>query len=722
MVMRTAINVRSGVALLLALACVALAQGPTRIVVLPFSESAILPGLGLGLATGLQRSLNTIDGLYVPAVGDAALFVRRALDAGLDPVASTARTFEAEALISGRVEDSGPGFAVIVSFTGSRFVEPLAVQVTPRSNAPDEILLTLLDQVITTLGLTPSSSDLREAARSAEQAPSLPSLGPVGLAMARLPVVELEDLEAAAQLDPDSSWVLTEYARALSLSGQQGPAIEASIRATELLPTDVEAWVVRGAVHLTTGDTRQAAFAFTEALRLNPAHALALAGIARASLDTPGPAADTYEAAIESSPRLLNAYLGLANLQEDDQRTLQVLRRAVDNLPDSIQLHRSFLERTVHLGDIDGAFSYLQQTVENPIAASPATFALVNTLPLTNSEAIIDFLEGGLDLFPGNPTLIAAIAEVRLRTGESELAEDLLRAALAQLPADPGLTNALAIALAQQGRVEEAFLAFRSVAEADEEFQVNLAQTFLEAGQPRAAIDTLAEITDLQEDAVALTLYGIALGRIGRFAEADSALGRALELNPDSPLASQARVLLTQQREITGGVTIELPQEAASNFDRGLFALEQRLWVDAADAFARAMEFQPTPLIAFYEAYALQLTGRHRDALSGYKLAAEAYPNSDIVLNNLGYTHLQLGRFDLALEALEYATELNPGNASALLNLGLAYFSLYRYCKALELWDTATSLDPSLESSLTELRAAARERANPCRGSSTAVD
>ena len=79
MVMRTAINVRSGVALLLALACVALAQGPTRIVVLPFSESATLPGLGLGLATGLQRSLNTIDGLYVPAVGDAALFVRRAL-------------------------------------------------------------------------------------------------------------------------------------------------------------------------------------------------------------------------------------------------------------------------------------------------------------------------------------------------------------------------------------------------------------------------------------------------------------------------------------------------------------------------------------------------------------------------------------------------------------------------------------------------------------------
>ena len=80
------------------------------------------------------------------------------------------------------------------------------------------------------------------------------------------------------------------------------------------------------------------------------------------------------------------------------------------------------------------------------------------------------------------------------------------------------------------------------------------------------------------------------------------------------------------------------------------------------------------------------------------------------MLNNLGYSQLTLGRYDLALPLLRRAIAANDGNAQAHMNLGLAFFGLSRYGDAVESWERAVALQPELTATLQELIDEARTR------------
>ena len=82
-----------------------------------------------------------------------------------------------------------------------------------------------------------------------------------------------------------------------------------------------------------------------------------------------------------------------------------------------------------------------------------------------------------------------------------------------------------------------------------------------------------------------------------------------------------------------------------------------------------------------------------------------------MLLNNLGYAQLQVGRLDLALETLRRALEADPGNARAHLNLGLTYYGLSRFADAADAFDEALAIDPSLASVAGSVIDDARRRA-----------
>ena len=698
----------------LSLLSAALADEPYRIVVLPFKDMPSRPGLGIGLATGLQRSLNALDTVYAPAIGDAIMFIKKTVASNLKPSETVSSAFAADAIITGTIsENANSGINLTLSATGLQFSEPLEFILTTPATNPSQTLTSLVEQTILSLDLKPSYGDRRDAQRAAEQAPSFTGFADLGFETARLGIGSVDRLEILVNQNPRSSWVFTEYARTLTLAGRLDQATKAAIKATELLPTDVEAWVVRGLSHSATGEARQASYAFSEALRLNPNHAIALVGLANATTEAPEPSTDAYKAAIKSNPRILKAYLGLANSLTDPKRAIQLLLSATNHLPDSAALHREILSRAIALGDTQGAFDYLRQAVTNPLAAYPSTYALVTLLPLKEVQPLIDFLVPGLARFPNDPLILEAAALLDLRNGNPALAERRLRLALAYLPESPSLNNSLAIALAQQEKIQEATEIFQNVANSDARGQLNLAKTFLEGGQAQAALDTLDRYAALETNPAALTMYGIALARLGRANEGEAALERALDLDPQSDTATQALSLIKQQNKITAGQPIQLSAKARIHFDRGMFALEQNRWLDAADAFSVAQEMQPIPILSFYQGYALQLSGRHRDAVESYSTAAETFRESDIVLNNLGYAYLQIGRYDLALINLKKASQLNPSNSSAFLNLGLTQFGLGQYSEALTSWDQAESLNPTLSEGLFNYRIEAEERIRP---------
>ena len=62
----------------------AAAAQPARVAVLAFDTDEAAAPYRFGLATGLQRSLNVIDNLYVPPVGDTLVVAQRTDAAQLD--------------------------------------------------------------------------------------------------------------------------------------------------------------------------------------------------------------------------------------------------------------------------------------------------------------------------------------------------------------------------------------------------------------------------------------------------------------------------------------------------------------------------------------------------------------------------------------------------------------------------------------------------------------
>lgn len=684
-------------ALALLLPGLALAQGaqdPTRVVILPFDADSAVSAYQLGLPTALQHALNQVPGLYVPPVGDAALMANKATDAEQDVQALLGRVFDADAIITGRVSTGGGGVVAELNVSIGGAVQPLQVS----GADPASLAAAAAEAAARTIRPSVSSDVLGAVTVAAEQTPSVPSLGPTGLAASGLPGARLEQLNTAAQLDAGSAWVVAEYARALALSGQLEEAVVQARRAAELAPNDAEVQALVGVVLEAAGDEGALA-AFERALSVNPAHAVALAGRAAVNLDAATPSApprDDLEAAIAAYPRFVDAYVRLSGLESDRQRALQTLRRAEGHSPESVLLRGTVMQRLLDAGDAAGALAYLRQAVAEPVARSSSMFALARLLPSSVAQGASELLAQGIELYPESVELRLAQADMRLTAGDLAGALALLEELHAENPDSLAVTNLLAVAQAQDGDLDGARETYESLRGQGVDVDRGLAEIYLASGRAGGALALLEPLVAEQpEDARLQALYGTALMRLGRLEEGEVALNRALELDGANELAARSLELLEQQRELTGG-DVAFGEEAGVAFQQGLSLLDLQDFSAAIEAFGRSRAEQESGLAAFYQGYARQLTGDSRGAVADYQVALQSFPESDIVLNNIGYAHLELGRFDLALDYLRRAISANPENAQAHLNLGVAYYAVQRYEDAIREFGEAGRLDPSI--------------------------
>lgn len=687
----------------------ALAQStPERVVVVPLQGPTDLAPWAIGLSAGLQRALNVVDGVFVPPIGDPVVLADRAADVGMNPAAVLMERFDAGAVLGGRIASAPDGLDLTLErYTGAG-IEASRTVTLPSD--PAEAFPVAAELALSLLGLTPSEADRSAVLAVASEAPAVTALRTVALATSRLPGTDAAGLRSAADVASTSSWALAEAARAASIEGDHEAAVEAAVAATEARSEDVEAWTVRGVVHLRAGDAAAAEEAFRAALERNPSHAVARAGLGE--LLQGEDAAREYRRAIEAYPRLLDAHLALADAA-DGPRAVQLLRTAVDHLPDAARLHAEIVDRALAANDPAGALSYLRSAAELPLARTPALYALAGGLASTNTDAALDFLQEGRQAFPEDEGLVLAEASLRLQSGDPEGAEAILTPFAEASPEDPAIANRLALALVAQDRTEEAREVLGAAAEGDATVRFNFAQALLEGGLPRAAAEELAgDVGPEQDDPEVWAVYGAALAGSGRPDEARTAFETALELDPEQALAQRGLRRLEEREQVAGGDATPLPREAQAPFDRGMTLLEQGRFEEAADAFAEARDAAPDrPLVSFYLGTALQRDGQVRAALDAYAPALEAFASSGTVLNNVGFAHLQTGRYDLALTRLREAIRAAPENARAHLNLGLTFYALSRFEDALASWQRAVELDPSLEASIQDVRERAEGRA-----------
>jgi len=196
----------------------------TRVVVVPLQGPAELAPWQIGLAAGLQRSLNRVGGVFVPPIGDPVVLADQAGRAGVDPATALRERFAADALLGGRVATAPSGLDVTLERYGPAGVEASSTVTVPA--APEEALPRVVAAAIELLGLDAAPGDVDAALRVAASAPSVEGLQPASLAASRLAAPDAAALRAAAELAPESSWLMAERARAASLAEDHELALE----------------------------------------------------------------------------------------------------------------------------------------------------------------------------------------------------------------------------------------------------------------------------------------------------------------------------------------------------------------------------------------------------------------------------------------------------------------------------------------------------------------
>lgn len=173
---------------------------------------------------------------------------------------------------------------------------------------------------------------------------------------------------------------------------------------------------------------------------------------------------------------------------------------------------------------------------------------------------------------------------------------------------------------------------------------------------------------------------GEAYRKLGRFAEASTALRRAIALKPDFPEAHyNLGCTLTDEGRPNEAITsyrhaIRLKPdfaEAQSNLGN---SLRDQGDLDAAiAAYRRAIQLQPD----FADAHgnlgnALRDRGDLHAAIAAYRDAIQLKPDFADAHSNLGVALTDLGDLDAAIAACRRALQLQPDSAAAHNNLGVA--------------------------------------------------
>lgn len=226
-------------------------------------------------------------------------------------------------------------------------------------------------------------------------------------------------------------------------------------------------------------------------------------------------------------------------------------------------------------------------------------------------------------------------------------------------------------ALQRQGKFAEAEVAFRKVLaqEPDNAQALHLlGVTVGRMGRPQEAVIHFAAAAKLQPaNPYFHTNLGHALLEAGRNAEALQSLERALHLKPDLVAAYRGR----------GIAQVRLNQAEA-----------------ALDSFRKVAQLSPQDTQAQNDlGVILERTGQPLEALEHFGRAIAINPHHPQAHHNRGQVEMSLGRYAEALVSFETASKLMPREATLIASHGNALRALQRPAEALECYDRALALN-----------------------------
>jgi tetratricopeptide (TPR) repeat protein len=246
---------------------------------------------------------------------------------------------------------------------------------------------------------------------------------------------------------------------------------------------------------------------------------------------------------------------------------------------------------------------------------------------------------------------------------------------------DPGWLALGRLMLAQEGPAA-AVAAFQRVP-AESPWYRTARLEMAEAMAARGAVDegaaVLRALADgMSADARPLVALGDMMRRAERWDEAVDAYGGALaRLEADGDAEALWRL----------------------HYAHGIALERSSRWPEAETALERALELEPDqPFILNYLGYSWVDQGLHLDeAKAMLQKAVELRPEDGFIVDSLGWAYYRLGEYEKAVTYLERAVSLEPGDPVINDHLGDAYWRVGRVREARYQWERALTLEPEAD-------------------------
>ncbi len=147
--------------------------------------------------------------------------------------------------------------------------------------------------------------------------------------------------------------------------------------------------------------------------------------------------------------------------------------------------------------------------------------------------------------------------------------------------------------------------------------------------------------------------------------------------------------------------TIKNPRDVEAWFHLGDLYDRSDMYKEAAEAFSKALEIDPTKGYAYVKlGTAYSRLQQYQNAIRQFEKGKKYLPKYPLLYNNLGVAYGKLGKTGEEIASLEKAISLNPSYASARFNLGMAYLRKGQRELALKQYNELTQIDVTAAQSL----------------------
>jgi tetratricopeptide (TPR) repeat protein len=501
-------------------------------------------------------------------------------------------------------------------------------------------------------------------------------------------------------------------------------AIEQYQKIAELVPNDIEAWLILGRLQKVAQNSVESEAAFKKALELDPDNEDALTGLAMvySDLGDGRRASELLAKVVEKSPNLrtLTSLAAAYEQMREYALAAETLRRASELAPENGEIKRAMAQNYLMADQIDEALGIYEQLVKEDPRDAQSHLRLSQIYRQQRKfDKAREANEEAKRLDPGNLEAIYNDVNIYEAEGRNEdavraLKELLDSTAKSAYTASEKANRAiflerLGLLYRRQHRTEDAVKVFQELGALDEEqygarAAAQVIDTWRQAHEmKRALAESETALKKYPKERVVLVTRASVLADAGRVDEAVDIVKSLLGGTNDREVwLTLAQVYEKGKRyEEMGKAIDEADKLSVSDeekeivyFMRGAMYEKMKDYEASEAQFRKVLEINPDSASALnYLGYMLaDRNVRLEEALEMIQKAVDQEPNNGAYLDSLGWVYYRLGRLEDAEHWLKRALATADRDPAINDHLGDVYFKQGKLRDAISQWEIALRL------------------------------